>query len=395
MLLDFEPWRTADPLLLVAPIALAVLLIKLFVIERRALGGDRMSTLVLAVLAVTLLQSLNPRGGSITAGLTALLFAGVPLLWFFVGRELVDDATLERVLKLVVPIGLATACYGLFQTQAGFPHWDAAWVSVTGYAALQVGDRTRAFGTFSSAAEYATYLSVVVVVCAVFAYRTRLLSLVLVPLAALALFLDSSRSIVIVTLLALVVVAGAYTGRVSGIVGLSAAAALGLFLFIHTSGAHLQARAATTNNPLVTHQVDGLVNPLDPQQSTLLLHVRGLVKGVSAGLHSVVGHGIASTTLAGAKLGGNAQATELDVSDAFVGLGAVGGVLYLSFVLLALWRTARLALHRRDALSLAALGILIVTLGQWLNGGYYAVSSLVWVLLGWTAATTSRRDARL
>jgi hypothetical protein len=50
-----------------------------------------------------------------------------------------------------------------------------------------------------------------------------------------------------------------------------------------------------------------------------------------------------------------------------------------------LWRAAGLALQRRDALSLAALGILVITLGQWLNGGYYAVSALVWILLGWIA----------
>ena len=32
------------------------------------------------------------------------------------------------------------------------------------------------------------------------------------------------------------------------------------------------------------------------------------------------------------------------------------------------------------------LGILVITIGQWLNGSYYAVSALVWILLGWLAA---------
>jgi hypothetical protein len=393
MLLDFEPWRTADPLLLVAPVAVVVLLIKLFVIERRELGGDRLSTLALAVLVVTVLQSVNPRGGSLTAGLTALLFAAVPLLWFFVGRELVDDAALERALKLVIPIGLVAASYGLIQTHIGLPHWDASWVSSSGYGALQVGNRIRAFGTFSSAAEYATYLSVVIVVCSTFAYRLRLLPLAIVPLIAVALFLDSSRAIVVVTFAALVIVAGARTGRVTGMIALTGIAVLGAVLAVKATGSHLQARAAATNNPLVTHQVDGLVNPFDPQQSTLLLHVQGLEKGVTSGFHSVLGQGIAATTLAGSKLGGNAQTTELDISDAFVGLGLGGGLLYLAFVLAALWSAARVALRRRDALSLAVLGILVLTLGQWLNGGYYAVSALVWVMLGWLASTGHREAA--
>jgi hypothetical protein len=146
-----------------APAVVLVLFAQRFVLQGRQLGGDRMSTLVLGLLGLTLLQTVNPRGGSLTAGVTALLFAGMPLLWFFIGREFVNDAVLARILMIVSPLAFLVACYGLLQTQNGFPHWDGAWLDATGYAALIVGDRVRAFGTLASAAEYATYLGIGVI----------------------------------------------------------------------------------------------------------------------------------------------------------------------------------------------------------------------------------------
>ena len=45
--------------------------------------------------------------------------------------------------------------------------------------------------------------------------------------------------------------------------------------------------------------------------------------------------------------------------------------------------TYRLAARRRDTLALAALGLLVVMLFQWLNGDLYSVAWLVWLSLGW------------
>jgi hypothetical protein len=43
-----------------------------------------------------------------------------------------------------------------------------------------------------------------------------------------------------------------------------------------------------------------------------------------------------------------------------------------------------ICLHTRDRAALAVMGLLVVTLGQWLNGGYYAISPLLWLLVGWS-----------
>jgi len=63
---------------------------------------------------------------------------------------------------------------------------------------------------------------------------------------------------------------------------------------------------------------------------------------------------------------------------------------------IALAAACRLALRRRDAVSLGTVGVLIVCFGQWLNGGYYALSPLVWLLIGsigrslWLASRSPR-----
>jgi hypothetical protein len=53
-------------------------------------------------------------------------------------------------------------------------------------------------------------------------------------------------------------------------------------------------------------------------------------------------------------------------------------VVILSFV-----QTSRLALLQNKLAGLALVGLLSAALGQWLNGGYYAVAPLLWLLVGW------------
>jgi hypothetical protein len=63
-------------------------------------------------------------------------------------------------------------------------------------------------------------------------------------------------------------------------------------------------------------------------------------------------------------------------------LGTLGGLLLLAILAVTLKRAVQLALRSRDTVYLACAGLLLVTLGQWLNGGFYAVSPLIWVVAG-------------
>jgi hypothetical protein len=151
-------------------------------------------------------------------------------------------------------------------------------------------------------------------------------------------------------------------------------------------GPSLAARARGSGNPLVAHQVGGVIDPLNPKQSTLLVHLALVGNGIRLAATHPLGVGTAATNIASVKLGGGynaGAATEVDVSNAFVALGIPGGFLYLAIIVLVLRLTARRYLNDRDPLVLAVLGLLIVTLGQWLNGGNYVLAPLVWLMIGW------------
>jgi hypothetical protein len=109
LLLDFTGWDSTDPLLLVAPAVLGMILVRLFLLEQRELARDGVSKLVLVVIALTLLQVANPRGGGLVAGMGALLFTAVPLSWYFVGRELARPRLLRTLFSALVPIRVSTS----------------------------------------------------------------------------------------------------------------------------------------------------------------------------------------------------------------------------------------------------------------------------------------------
>jgi hypothetical protein len=393
LLIPLQGWTSYDVLLLIAPVLSILLIHRLFVLEKRPIVRDRFSMLVICLLGLAIFEVFNPQGGGLAAGATGLLFLAAPLLWFFVGRELADRETVKAVLVLTVAEGVAVAVYGLWQAGQGFPSWDIAWIRINGYGALSVAlGTTRAFGTFSSAAEYAAYLAIAIIILLVGLLHRQLIALLILPLLGYALFTESSRGIFLLVLIAMVVILGLRTGSMKLTLVGAGLAVLGAWATVHFLGAQLTSAALGSGNPLIAHQVTGLLNPLDPQQSTYLTHQGEAVQGVLSSLNYPLGLGTGATNLAGQRLGVSGN-TELDVSNAFVSLGILGGALFFVLVITTLWRVAKLGL-RGDATGLAVLGILIVAFGQWLNGGYYAVSPLLWFLVGWASQEAVARVAR-
>jgi hypothetical protein len=393
LLISTAGWSTHDPLLLVAPLFLALLLVRMFVLEHRPIAPDRTSKLVLAFLAVAALESANTGSGGLAAGAGGFLFVAAPIAWFFVGRELIDRSTMTALLGLTVALAAVAAVYGLLQSWHGMPSWDAAWISQGGYSALNVDGTIRAFGTFASSAEYALYLGMALAVAVALLLHGRILLVGALPLLAVAAFLDGSRGVVVTACFAAFAMAGLRTGRGSFAVPIVVAGVAGAIFALHTYGTALTSSTAAATNPIVAHQVDALTNPLDPQQSTALLHLRGLTHGVEDGVRHPLGYGTAAVSLGGSRFGGTARTTEMDVSNAFVSLGVTGGVLFLLIALTTFRRSVRRYLRGRDPLVLGILGGLMVTFGQWLNGGLYALTPLIWVLIGWVTATGATDDA--
>jgi hypothetical protein len=153
---------------------------------------------------------------------------------------------------------------------------------------------------------------------------------------------------------------------------------------IHFFGPQLTTAAQQSGSPFVAHQVAGLMNPFDSTQSTLALHQQLVANGFLGSLADPLGAGTASTNLAGQKVSGSSNSTEMDLINVFISLGIFGGIAFTAVIILTLWRGADRALSTLGMVELAAIGILLVTFGQWLNGGFYAVSPLVWMLVGWT-----------
>ena len=97
-----------------------------------------MTNLVLTLSGLVVLATLNPLQGRIAVGIGGLLFVLVPLLWYWVGRSLVDERLVVTVLRVFAVLSLAVAVYGLIQVYRGFPPWDKRWIATKGYTALYV-----------------------------------------------------------------------------------------------------------------------------------------------------------------------------------------------------------------------------------------------------------------
>jgi hypothetical protein len=386
-------WTSYDPLLLVGPAVALFLVYRRFVIERHRLYHDTLSKLVFALLVLTLLQVFNPTSGSFVAGLGGLLFLAVPLLWFFVGREFADERTILGLFYVMVVLAVGVGIYGLLQTEVGLPAWDQDWLQVGGFTALQVLGKTRAFGSFASSAEYAVFIAGALTICAAMLLHRRALFVLAMPFLAVPLFLSSGRGVLILSFFTALMLLGLKSRRVGLAVVI---AVLGLGVGMLAAQRYVSPTAGTPGspgNPLVGHQLGGLADPLNPERSTLTLHWAILVSGVREGFVHPFGHGTAVTNLAASRfgIGGTEKSSELDFGNAFISLGVPGGLLFIALVVVAFRSVLRAYLTKQNAALLAALGLMLVSLGQWLNGGYYALAPLIWFVIGW--ATKEREEA--
>ena len=387
-----------DPLLLVGPVVALFVLYRIYVVERQR-SDDRLFKLVAALLVVAVVQVFNPLAiGGVIAAAGGLLFVGVPLLWFFVGRELGDRASVAVLLYGTIVVGCVVAVYGLLQTQYGtITSWDQAWVDVNGYSALQVSDSEtgsvlRPFSTFSSNQEYAAFLSIAFTFAVALLLRRRPVVVLALPLLVLALFLAGGRGSLVLSAIAGIVLLALMTRNwLAGllVVFLGVVLAYGV---ASTFGAQIDRAAGIGGDAVVERNVTGILKPLDPGKSTVIAHWDSILDGFVEGFKNPAGQGTAATNIATNLTDTANKDKENDLSNTFVGLGIVGGLLYVAIIVLLFRTVFRRYVRHRDALSLAVAGLLVVTFGQWLNGGQYAVAPLLWFLAGWATRPDSDDD---
>jgi hypothetical protein len=394
LLISEAGWATFDPLLLVGPAAAAFLVYRTLIWPRKRLPTDLIYRLVLAMLVIAVVYAFNPLNPSPEAGVTGLLFVAVPLLWFLVGREIADSALVRALILTLVPLAAMIGVYGWVQSVGDVPSWDDEWLRIAGYSALSVGDKLRAFGTLSSSLEYAQFLGIAGVSVLAFALHGRLHLVPLLPFLAFPLWLSGVRGGVLYALIAVIVVIALRTRRPSFA---AAGALLGIAVLI---GGVIVARPAlvsaadSTGNPLIIRQVEGLTDPFNEDKSSAGDHWRLVKEGFTGSLTNPVGQGTGSVNISAQKFGGEGAETgsEVDISNAFIGFGVIGGFVFLAIVIATLRSTFRRYFLTGDPLVLAVAGMLIVTLGQWLNGGLYAVASITWFLIGWVTCPQEEPD---
>ena len=374
---------SSNALLLVAPIT--VMCLVAVAAHRGALRARTpLSNAVLCLTILVLLSALNPIQGGIAVGAGGLLFVLVPMLWFWLGRTIVSDRTLDRLLKTISVVSVPVAVYGLFQVYRGFPWWDRYWIDNKGYVALRVGDAFRQFASFASSSEYVGFLGIAALI---WALRLRRLSRVIPASFVLlilgwALAVASARAILVALPIALGLVFAAgrgYSVAKSAILGLSALIILGAVV----SRIDPTSVGGSRTSALLSRQIEGLSDPLNPEVSTLPGHVRDFTNGILAAFRNPLGRGVGSVTIAAEQFGGGSVNTEADPSNIAVGTGLAGLLTYCFVVVTGFKLAFRTASRRRSLPSLVALGVLAVTIFQWLNGGMYAVAPFPWLFLGW------------
>jgi hypothetical protein len=387
---------SGDPILLIAPIVLVILF---FVAVNRGALRDRtrLATIVGLFGILALVEAFNPRQGSLLTGLTGLLFILVPMLAFWVGRTLLDEALALQLVKTVAALALAAAIYGLFQQFHGLPSWDRSWINSKGYNALSLGQNViRAFGTFSSAEEYAAFLSIGLVAWLVLATRsTRMfppLHLAAIGTVAVALWFESERTAVFLSCLAIGVMAAARLRLPPLGVILGGAGAILLLIFI---GGHLGSGGggSGTAHVLSSHVTKGIAGPFSAG-SSLPGHIRATRIGVLEAFKNPLGHGTGSVTLAKGRYSKHTHATgtEFDPGNMGIAFGIFGIIIYAMFGFYAVRTAYRAAVQQRTVVALFGLGMLMATLFQWTNGDLYSVCWLIWLFLGYLDVTLMRSE---
>lgn len=371
-----------DPITLYTALVVGGIMVRLLV-SRRIQLNTLAAKLLLPLLVVMALQVFNPAQGGLVVGIAGALFYFVPILFFFVGRSTVDEKVLARMFSVILVSGILCALYGLYQHFFGFNDREWAWVEATRYRQQMFGVY-RVFSTFLSFGEYVVFAGMALMVAWTRLLRRQWLYLPVFLLLGFAIFLSSSRSVVICALVACVVTWSVLSRNRRGWVqrGIVAgvAAVLGLIYSLGTVG---DAPVVLDRNAvLIGHQAAGLTDPLG-EESTGRQHLDLVLFGLRSGIIRPAGVGLGATTVAAEKFGTVKDVhTEVDITNFIVSTGTIGGILYFLMVVVMFRRLIGYWVRTRSMVALTALGLATVAIGNWTTGGYYAPSSIMWLVLG-------------
>ena len=392
-----------DPLLLITSAVSLTVFVSLTLNNEMDFGGTPASKLVFFFLVLGLIQVFNPNQGegvsALLVGFTGVMINLIPISFFFIGRSISDHAVTQRMIKTVILIGVLTALYGMSQVFFGFRGFERSFIA-RGFNALTVGGTTRPFSTFNNPAEFASYLHIAATASfamALFSPRgKRLMWLVATCVIFYGGFLTGSRGFTVKVGLSVIVLLAARAKNRTLAFGVIVILVTGVVYWSSStsSDSTIQDREVGQSQ-LIEQQLRALRDPFDAEKSTVPVHFAQFREGVTfAVTKRPFGMGTGIATRGGAKFGGNGAATELDIGDVFLGLGIVGGVLYLLIILTTITQASRVRRSLPGPVWIGIWTIACTSVGAWVIGGNYAVVPLIWFLLGASDGAYKRLRAR-
>lgn len=391
-LIPFVGWPAFDPLLLIGPIV-AGLLWYTGREERRP--HTPMSVLGAVLFGMVVAQVFNPASGSPGSAVFGALFWITPLMWFFVGRTF-GRAALDKLFSVAVVLLLPVIAHGLLHSFGYFFPFEYTWVGVSefGQSIFINGFNIRPFSSLTSPQEYGFFLAfgIVVLWSRILTERDRRgRRLLLFGAAWTALFLQGTRTVFVFAGLAMVLITMMRAREIGWkMLGAGLVAVLLALGSMHATRPGQTAQealpAGSRVNTLAQHTITGLLNPAT---TTAPQHIRQIFDGLSGGFDRPFGVGVGKQTLVEKKIEEKEETTvENDIGAVFLVFGLMGGLPYLTFMLIAYAQAGRRYRRtmrfrgRPDAIALACVGVLVAFTTQWWAGQMYAASTLLWLVLG-------------
>ena len=385
LLIPMAGWTGFDPLLLLSAIFSGFLCVWAVVSGTLKLDTPIAKWMVV-LMAIGVLQIFNPSQGGLIVGVTGAMFFFVPLFWFWIGRTYGTPAFMQGVLfKVIIPLAVLAMLMGLYQSFYGYLPYQMMWYDIAGYTALGEPGSLAPISFFPSASEHASFLASALVVLAAAVMRKHRTALLLIIPLFVALFLGGIRGPVVKVIFTCAILWSVMGRSVQTWVARGLVAVLiGVFGLVWGLN---QASQISTDSPVqqrIQRQTELI--PTEGGRgggSTTSIHLYLMMSGYRLGLTEPLGQGIGFTTKAAAKYSeGEGYNTEVDLTNVLVSTGLFGGVIYHIIVVLIILSTIRYWQQTRSVLALAIMGLLAVNFLQWLAGGQYAVSTIVWLFAG-------------
>jgi hypothetical protein len=390
LLIPVAGWSGTDPLLLIGPTFVVILTAYVFA-TKRAQFRTQLAPWILALMVIMALQIMNPRQGGLMVGIAGAMFYIIPLLWYWIGQVYATPKFVETILfRVVVPLAFVAISVGLYQVFFGYMPHQQLWFDCCAYIALGVEGIQAPISTFASAIEYSVFTTAAAAILWARYLKTKnpTLLLAIVPLI-IAAFLVGSRG-PIAQLLAVSAALWAALSRDTRtwvLRGMTAAVIAGGMLVVTLL--QLGQVAETVGNERIQHrmqrQANGFLHMNDRSKSTATIHKRMMIIGIWRGMQNPLGDGLGSTTKAAHKFGKPEDITgsmEVDISNVFLSTGTFGGLIYLLIVILTVKQAVQYWSRNRTLVGLCIAGVLGITVLNWLAGGRYALTPIIWLLIG-------------